>query len=87
MKSADNLFDKHRHALAQSRWQSFHLAGEAVERGLGPIAIHFAQNDKARLAFNQRPDRGAIERALDQITFPVAWYQSCFDLFRAIDNA
>jgi hypothetical protein len=41
------------HALAQGRWQSFHLAGEAVERGLGPIAVHFAKNDKACLALDQ----------------------------------
>ena len=41
------------HTLEQSNGQSSHLAGEAVERGLGPIAVHFAKNVKVCLALDQ----------------------------------
>ncbi len=75
------------HALAQRGGQALHLAGEAVENGIGAVAAHPAQNDEAGPALDQRARRGAVEGALDQIALPVAGHQPRHDLLGPVDNA
>jgi len=75
-----------RHVFAERDRQPFHLSGEAVENRLGAVAVHLAQNDEAGLALDQSARRGTIERALDQVTFPVSGHQTHLDFLRSVDH-
>lgn len=75
------------HALAQGCGQTFHLPGEAVQRRLCTVAVHFAQNNEAVLALDQRAHRRPVEGALAQIAFPMTGYQPRCDLLGTVDNA
>jgi len=75
------------HAFAQCCGQALHLAGEAVENRFCAVAVHFAWNDEAGFALDQRAHRRSVEGSLDQVSLPVAGHQARLDLLGAVDNA
>ena len=48
--------------------QAFHLAGKAFQRGLGPVAVHLREGDKAGPALDQSADGGPVGGAFQEIT-------------------
>ena len=74
------------HAFAEHLGEAFHLAREALQSGLCPVAVHFAQDDEAGLALDQGAHRGAAEGPFDPVAFPVARDQTGVHLFGPVND-
>ena len=74
------------HRAAQGGGQAFHLPGEAFQRRVSGAAANLAENEITGLALDHRAHRRAVERPLDQVTFPMTGHKAALDFFRAMDD-
>jgi hypothetical protein len=59
------------------------VAHQCIHHRLRVLACHLHQHHVASLAFHQRRYL-AVGAAKQQVSFPMAWYRSIFDVCRAL---